>query len=82
MMNLIKKKNIDQNNDFFLKYKFKIRDIRSTLLNLRYGNIKFSFFNRNETLGRFIKLKELNPKFKDLKLKFLKKDIIQISRDN
>ena len=82
MMNLIKKKNIHENNDFFLKYKFKIRDLRSKLLNLKYGNIKFSYFKRNETLERFIKLKKLKPKFKDLKLKFLKKDIIQILKDN
>tara|TARA_B100001057_G_C22857019_1_gene953061 strand:- start:1980 stop:3287 length:1308 start_codon:yes stop_codon:yes gene_type:complete len=72
----------DQNNDLFLKFRFKIRDIRSKILKLKYGNIKFSFFDREETLKIFEILKELDPKFKDLKLKFLKKDIIQILKDN
>ena len=82
MMKLIEKKNTNQNNDLFLKYKFKIRDIRSKLLNLTYGNIKFSFFNRSETLERFKTLKEFKPKYKGLKLKFLKKDIIQITKES
>ena len=72
----------DQNNDLFLKFRFKIRDIRSKILKLRYGNIKFSFFDRCETLKIFEILKELDPKFNDLKLNFIKKDIIQIKRGN
>ena len=72
----------DQNNDLFLKFRFKIRDIRSKILKLRYGNIKFSFFDRDETLKIFEILKELDPKFNDLRLNFIKKDIIQIKRGN
>ena len=70
-----------KNNNLFLKYRFKIRDIRSKVLKLKYGNIKFSFFDRNETLKEFGILKELDPKFKDLKLDFIKKDIIQITNN-
>ena len=70
----------NQNNNLFLKFRFKIRDIRSKILKLKYGNVKFSFFDRDETLKTFEVLKELNPKFNDLKLDFIKKDIIQIKR--
>ena len=70
----IKKKN----NDFALKLKFKIRDFRSKILNLKYGNIKFSTFQKDETLKIFEILKELNPKYNDLSIDFIKKDIIHI----
>ena len=78
---LTKKKEINKkNNDLFLNFKFKIRDIRSKLLKLKYGNIKFSFFDKDETLKTFKILQKLNPQFNNLKLKFIKKDIIQIKR--
>ena len=70
----IKKKN----NDFVLKLKFKIRDFRSKILNFKYGNIKFSTFEKNETLKIFEILKELNPKYNNLRIVFIKKDIIHI----
>ena len=69
-----------ENNDYLLNFKFKIRDIRSKFLKLNYGNIKFSFFDKKETLKSFEILKELNPKFNKLKLNFIKKDIIQIKK--
>ena len=69
-----------KNNDLFLNFRFKIRDIRSKLLKLKYGNIKFSFFDKDETLKTFKILQKLNPQFNNLKLKFIKKDIIQIKR--
>ena len=72
----------EKNNDVFLKFRFKMRDIRSKILKLKYGNIKFSFFDRDETLKEFEILKELDPKFNDLKLNFIKKDIIQIKRSD
>ncbi len=67
-----------QNNDLLLNFKFKVRDMRSKFLKLNYGNIKFSLFDKEETMKTFNVLKELNPKFNKLKLNFLKKDIIQI----
>jgi hypothetical protein len=70
----IKKKN----NDLTLKFKFKIRDFRSKILNYKYGNIKFSTFEKEETLKIFEILKELNPKYNDLSMDFIKKDIIHI----
>ncbi len=69
-----------KNNDFLLNFKFKIRDIRSEFLKLNYGNIKFSFFDKEETLKSFKILRESNPKFNKLKLNFIKKDIIQIKK--
>ena len=69
-----------ENNDYLLNFKFKIRDIRSKFLKLNYGNIKFSFFDKKETLKSFEILKESNPKFNKLKLNFIKKDIIQIKK--
>ena len=78
---LIKKNKVNtQNNDLFLKFRFKIRDIRSKILKLKYGNVKFSFFDKEETVKIFEILKDLDPKFSDLKLNFIKKDIIQIKR--
>lgn len=78
---LMKVKKIkNHNNDLFLKFKFRIRDIRSKILKLKYGNIKFSFFDRNETLNTFDILKELSPQFSNLELDFIKKDIIQIKK--
>jgi len=70
----------NQNNDLILKFKFKARDIRSKFLKLKYGNFKFSIFNKNDTLNTFKILKKLNPEFKNLKLNFIKKDIIQIKK--
>ena len=72
----------DQNNDFFLNFKFKSRDIRSKLLNLEYGNIKFTFFDRGEIAETFEILKKKDPKFKDLSLNLIKKDIIQIKKSD
>ena len=69
-----------KNNDYLLNFKFKIRDIRSKFLKLNDGNIKFSFFDKKDTLKSFEILKESNPKFKKLKLNFIKKDIIQIKK--
>ncbi len=78
---LMKVKKIkNHNNDLFLKFKFRIRDIRSKILKLKYGNIKFSFFDKNETLNTFDILKELSPQFSNLELDFIKKDIIQIKK--
>ena len=80
---LMKKNRINhQNNDLVLKFKFQLRDIRSKLLKLEYGNIKFTFFDRNEVMETFNVLKKLNPKFKDLRLNLIKKDIIQIKKSN
>ena len=70
----------NKNNDFFLNIRFKIRDLRSKVLKLKYGNIKFSFFDKKEILKTFEILKDLEPKYSDLKLNFIKKDIIQIKR--
>ena len=65
-----------------LKFKFKIRDFRSKILNFKYGNIKFSTFKKDETLKLFEILKELNPKYNDLSIDFLKKDVIQIKNND
>ncbi len=70
------------NNDLLLKFKFKIRDIRSKVLNYEYGNIKFSIFDKNETLKVFEILKKLNSKYNDLSIDFIKKDIIYIKNKN
>ena len=80
---LQKIKNIkNKNNDLILKFKFKIRDFRSKILNYTYGNIKFSTFKKDETLKLFEILKELNPKYNDLNIDFIKKDIIQIKNND
>ena len=76
------KKNKDNNNDLFLKFVFKIRELRTKILNYKYGNVKFSTFDKNETLKIFEILKELNPKFNDLSIDFIKKDIIYIKNNN
>ena len=70
------------NNDLLLKFKFKIRDIRSKILNYEYGNIKFSIFDKDETLKIFKILKKLSPKYNDLSIDFIKKDIIYIKKKN
>ena len=71
-----------KNNNMILKFKFKIRDFRSKILNYKYGNIKFSTIEKDETLKVFEILKELNPKYKDLTIDFIKKDIIHIKNNN
>ena len=65
-----------------LKFRFKIRDIRSKILNYEYGNIKFSIFDKDETLKVFEILKKLNPKYNNLSIDFIKKDIIYIKNNN
>ncbi len=67
-----------KNNDLLLKFQFKLRDFRSKFLKLSYGNIKFKIFDQYETKKTFNTLKKLNPRFNDLKISFIKKDIIQI----
>ena len=74
------KKYKKNNNDLFLKFKFKIRELRTKLLNYKHGNFKFSTFDKNETLNIFEILKELNPKYHDLSIDFIKKDIIYIKK--
>ena len=71
-----------KNNNLALKFKFKIRDLRSKILNYSYGNIKFSTFEKNETLKVFEILKELNPKYNNLSIDFIKKDIIHIKNND
>ncbi len=68
------------NNDLFLKLKFKARELRTKILNYKYGNTKFSTFNKKETLQIFEILKKLNPKYHDLSIDFIKKDIIYIKK--
>ena len=81
LVKLSKKRKItEKNNDLLLKFQFKIRDIRSKFLKLKYGNIKFSYFDKDETSKIFKILKEFNPQYNDLALKFIKKDIIQIKK--
>ena len=74
----IKKKN----NDLVLRARFKLRDFRTKILNYKYGNIKFSTFEKNDTLKIFEILKELNPKYSNLSIDFIKKDIIQIKNND
>ena len=74
----IKKKN----NNMALRLKFMLRDFRTKILNYKYGNIKFSIFEKNETLKVFEILKELSPKYNNLSINFIKKDIIQIRNNN
>jgi len=71
-----------KNNNLALKFKFKIRDLRTKILNYKYGSEKFSTFEEDETLKIFEILKELNPKYKDLSINFIKKDIIHIRSNN
>jgi ribosomal protein S8E len=72
----------NKNKDLILKFKFMIRDFRSKILNYKYGNIKFSTFKKDQTLKIFKILKELNPKYNDLSIDFIKKDIIQINNND
>tara|TARA_B100000900_G_scaffold328506_1_gene288784 strand:- start:200 stop:355 length:156 start_codon:yes stop_codon:yes gene_type:complete len=51
-------------------------------LKYKYGNIKFSTFKKNEALKQFEILKELNPKYNNLNIDFIKKDIIQIKNND
>ena len=74
------KKILNKNNDLLLNFKFKIRDFRSKILNLKYGNAKFSIFKKEEVVNLFETLKDLDPKFTNLKLNLIKKDIIQLKR--
>ena len=82
-LKLLKKKRYKQiNNDLYLKFIFKLRDFRSSILRLNYGNRKFEYFNKFDVLNDFEILKKINPKYQNLKINFLKKDIIQIKRIN
>ncbi len=67
-----------KNNDFLLNLKFKLRDIRSKILGFKYGNVKFTTFNKEDTIKTFEIFKQLHPKYNDLKINFMKKNIIQI----
>ena len=80
-VNLIKSKRIYfKNNDIFLNLKFKLRDLRSKILKKKYGNEKFSTFNKKYTLEIFEIFKKLNPKYNNLKIYFIKKNIILIKK--
>jgi surface carbohydrate biosynthesis protein len=76
------KKISKKNNDLVLKLKFKLRDLRSKLLNYKYGTIKFSTFDKYESLRIFEILKQQNPKYNNLSIDFIKKDIIQIKNND
>ena len=79
ILKLIKSKKLFyKNNDLFLKLKFQLRDFRSNLLKNKYGNIKFSIFDQNETIKIFEIFKELNPNYRNLNIDFIKKDILEI----
>jgi len=81
LIKLMKSNNFKKKkNNFFLNIRFLIRDLRSKILNLNYGNIKFSFFDKKKVLKTFEDLKVLEPKYSNLRLNFIKKDIIQIRR--
>ena len=69
-------------NDIFLKYRFKLRELRTKILNYKYGNVKFSTFDKKETLQIFEILKEQNPKYRNLSIDFLRKDIIYIKKNS
>jgi len=71
-----------RNNNFALRVKLKLRDFRTKILNYKYGNIKFSTFEKNDTLRVFEILKELNPKYNNLSIDFIKKDIIHIRNND
>ncbi len=71
-----------KNNDLILKFKFKLRDIRSKILKNKYGTIKFSTFDKKETLKVFEIFKKLNSKYDNLTVDFIKKDIIQIKNND
>jgi len=78
-LKLIKSKKINfKNNDIFLNIIFKLRDLRSKILKKKYGNEKFSTFNKKYTIETFKIFKKLSPKYKNLNIFFLKKNIIQI----
>ncbi len=78
-LHMLREKNYNYfNNDFLLGLKFKLRDFRSSILGLNFGNRKFKYFYKDKVLRDFEILKSLNPKYKNLKINFLKKDIIQI----
>jgi len=82
-LKLIKVNKINySNNIFILKFRFKIRDLRSKILNFKYGNEKFSTIEKEETLKVFEILKKLNPKYNDLSIDFIKKDIIYIKNSD
>lgn len=82
ILKLIKSKNLNYtNNNFFLMLRFKLRDLRSALLKKKYGDErKFTYFDTQEVLNTFKIFRKMNPKYKDLKVTFLKKDIILIKR--
>lgn len=81
ILKLIKSKKLYyKNNDLFLKLKFQLRDFRSNLLKNKYGNIKFSIFDQNETIKIFGMFKELNPNYRNLNIDFIKKDILEIKK--
>jgi len=82
-LKLIKVNKINySNNIFILKFRFKIRDLRSKILNFKYRNKKFSTIEKEETLKVFEILKKLNPKYNDLSIDFIKKDIIYIKNSD
>ena len=79
---LLHKRNYSfSNNDLLLKVKFKSRDLRSKILRKKYGDEnKFTYFSKAKVLKVFKTLQALNPKYQDIKINFLKKDIILIKK--
>ena len=73
-LHMLREKNYNYfNNDFLLGLKFKLRDFRSSILGLNFGNRKFKYFYKDKVLRDFEILKSLNPKYKNLKINFLKR---------
>tara|TARA_B100000575_G_scaffold247806_1_gene213440 strand:+ start:13208 stop:14524 length:1317 start_codon:yes stop_codon:yes gene_type:complete len=66
-----------KNRLWFLKINFFLRDLRMKLLLKKYGNHKFSFFNKDEVKEIIERLKHVDKKFDKVSVDFIKKDILR-----
>jgi len=75
---ILKKTHYESNNLFFLKFSFRIRDIRLKLLGKKIGDHKFDYFNKKEVSEIISRLKKIDKKFSKIKIEYIKSDIIRV----
>ena len=71
----------NNNNYWFLKINFFLRDLKMKILLKNYGNFKFSSFNKIEVMEMVNRFKYIDKKFKKIKINFIKNDNIKIYYD-
>ncbi len=75
--NLGKKITSKKNNIFFIKFVFFILNLKLKVFKIKTGNYKFEKFEKSEVESILSRLCNVDKKFKDIRVEFLKDDVIK-----